>query len=173
MNWPTVNLDTSDQVAIAAAAVSLLAAVVAGFIAARSARSLAEARSAEERRAFCLHLQQQFDSPEMFRCRFKAWQQLRRGEFSGQVKLSELLNGESWTPELSLTLHFFESLDRYCAEALIDQSLAIKLFGRSYLMWWNGLLSRIEIDETGAQYTSWLAGVTAFQKRLSDITTTR
>jgi hypothetical protein len=144
----------------------MIGALAAGMIAAGSARRLAAARSSEVRRSFCLHLQQQFDSPELFRCRYKAWQKLNNGDFKDPVKLSELLNGEHWTSEVSTTIHFFESLNRYCAEKLIDEELATKLFGRSYEMWWQGLLGRIEVDEAGEPYRAWLDGVRALHDRI-------
>jgi hypothetical protein len=129
-------------------------------------RRLAAARRGEEKRNFCLHLQQQFDSPEFFRCRYKAWEKLNRGDFEGPIKLSELLSGEHWTSEVSTTIHFFESLNRYCRENLIDEELAAKLFGRSYEMWWQGLLGRIEIDEAGEHYRDWLEGIQALHDRI-------
>ena len=160
-------LRTSDLIAIGGAVVSLIGALATAIIAARSATSLATARSQEERRNFCLHLQQQFDSPEFFRCRYKAWQKLNSGDFKDPVKLSELLNSEHWTPEVSTTIHFFESLNHYCAENLIDEELAAKMFGRSYEMWWQGLLGRIEIDEAGESYRAWLDGVRALHDRIA------
>jgi hypothetical protein len=159
-------LGTSDLIAIGAAVISMIGAIVAGIIAAGSAKRLAAVRSSEERRHFCLHLQQQFDSPELFRCRYKAWQKLNHGDFEGPVKLGALLNGEHWTPEVSTTIHFFESLNRYCEENLIDEELATKLFGRSYEMWWQGLLGRIEVDEAGQPYRAWLDSVRALHGRI-------
>jgi len=155
-----------DLITVFAAMISVGGAIVAARIAGATAKLLAAERSREEKRHFCLHLQQQFDSPEFFRCRFKAWQQLNHGDFDSPVKLSELLRGDHWTPELSTTFHFFESLNRYCREGLIDEPLATKLFGRSYEMWWNGLISRIEVDEAGLPYQQWLEEVKGLHARI-------
>jgi len=159
-------LRASDMIAIGAAVVSLAGAMIAAFMANGASKRLAFARSREERRHFCLHLQQQFDSPEFFQCRFKAWQKLNNGDFNPPIRLGELLHGEHWTPEVSTTIHFFESLNRYCDEDLIDEELATKLFGRSYEMWWRGLIGQIIVDEAGEPYRDWLHGIQALHGRI-------
>ncbi len=163
---PEFTLRASDVIAIGGAVVSLAGALIAAFIANEASRRLAIARSKAERRHFCLHLQQQFDSPEFFRCRFKAWQKLNKGDFTKPMRLSELLHGDHWTPEVSTIIHFFESLNRYCDEDLIDEELATKLFGRSYEMWWHGLIGHIVVDQAGEQYRDWLGSVQALHSRI-------
>ncbi len=152
---------------VAAALVSLAGALAAALMAGNVSRSLAAERRRDERRTFCLHLQQQFDSPEFFRCRYEAWKKLNRGDFAGVRTLSDLLHGEHWTPEVSAVFHFFESLNRYCEEELIDAELAGKLFGRSYDMWFRGVLARIEVDPAAEGYRPWLDGVRALGTRMS------
>ena len=159
-------IGVSEVVAIGGALVSMAGALIAALIAAQTSQRLATARSREERRNFCLHLQQQFDSPEFFQCRYRAWQKLNDGDFNAPIKLSELLRSEHWTPEVSTTIHFFESLNRYCSEGLIDEELAAKLFGRTYAMWWQHLIGRIEVDEAGEPYRKWLEGVQALHARV-------
>lgn len=45
-----------------------------------------------------------------------------------------------------MVLHFFESLEYYCEQKMIDQELAAKIFGRVYKMWYERLIKNMMID---------------------------
>jgi hypothetical protein len=156
----------ADYFQMAGIFVTLLAAVLSAYWASRSAYLLAAQREKIEARQFCFELQRQFDSPEMFRSRYSAWQKLNSGSLAGIKNVSELLSSEHWTADVSTVIHFFESLSRYCDEGLVDGPIAAKLFGRSYDLWYQGLLGRLELDAAAATSHDWFEGIRAFHKRV-------
>jgi hypothetical protein len=69
---------------------------------------------------------------------------------------------------VSTVIHFFESLSRYCDEGLVDTRLAAKLFGRSYELWYQGLLGHLELDAEAQSSHDWFDGIRAFHKRVEE-----
>jgi hypothetical protein len=158
-----------DYVQIVGLAVALAAAFISALLSSRTALLLAKDRGREERRQFCFHLQSQFDSPPMFECRYKAWTKLVKGDFDSIKTVSELLNSPHWTYEVSTVIHFFESLNRYCDEDLVDPCLAVKLFGRSYELWYQGVLARLTLDPAAESNRSWFYEIRAFHVRVDPV----
>ena len=157
---------SSDWIQPAGLFVTLIAAALSAYWASRSAYLLAQDRGREEKRQFCFELQTQFDSPQMFDCRYKAWQKLDKGDFASVTNVSQLLSSSHWTFEVSTVIHFFESLNRYCDEGLVDSELATKLFGRTYQLWYDRLLSHLAVDESALSYREWFSGICAFERHV-------
>ncbi len=156
----------SDLIQIAGILVAMVAALASAYWSSRTAHRLADKGEKDNRRQFCLHLQSQFDSPQMFELRFNAWKQLSRGNFKGIVDVGTLHSSPHWTYEVSAVIHFFESLGSYCKEGLIDPVLAAQLFGRPYRLWESGLLNQLTTKGNLDPSHEWLERVRLFGRYL-------
>ncbi len=152
-------------VAIIAAGVSLLGAFITAAAASITSLRLARSQDRNEKRKLCLNLQQQFDSPAMFRHRYDAWKKIEMADLPHRITVRELFD-KHWDESVSAVVHFFESLEQYCGQNLIDEDLAVALLGRPYMLWNDKLLSRLAIDDSSRYYLPWVTGVRAFGKRL-------
>lgn len=156
---------SESMVAIIAAGVSLFGALLTAAAATITSLRLAKSRERAEKRALCLNLQQQFDSPPMFKHRYQAWKTIEDANLPERLSVGDLFENY-WDESVSAVVHFFESLEQYCGEDLIDRDLAVALFGRPYQLWDDILLSRLEVDEGSQYYLPWLTGVRAFRERV-------
>jgi hypothetical protein len=160
-----MTLSLNEIIQLGAVVVTLLAALVTTTVAAVVSIRLARQQRLDTKRQFCFELQRQFDSPRMFQCRFTAWRMLENGDFNSIRTVGELFKSEKWTFEVSAVIHFFESLERYCGEGLVDEKLASQLFGRTFIMWYERLLKRLTVDERSEAYAPWVDAVRKLHTR--------
>ena len=152
-------------IAVVAAGLSLFGALVTAGIATLTSVLLARANTVSERRRLCFALQQQFDSPAMFHHRFEAWKTIEEAALPTELSVRDLFDNH-WDESISAVVHFFESLEQFCGQDLVDKDLAVTLFARPYTLWNDKLLARLQVDETSQYYLPWLTGIRAFGNRL-------
>lgn len=152
-------------IALVAAVLSLIGAFATAVIATLTAVVLARSNERNEKRRLCLLLREEFDGAPMFHHRYEAWKSINAANLPAEVTISELFE-RHWDEHVSAVVHFFESLEQFCGQGLIDPDLAVTLFARPYRLWHDLLLSRLRVDAKSEYYLPWLTRIGDFAKRL-------
>ena len=147
--------------------ITLIAALLSGCISTWTAFKVLSIQRSDSKSLFCIELKRQFDSEEMFKCRFNSWNKLKAGKYSSYKSLDQLLKSSNWEHELSYVIHFFESLEYYCVKEMVDVELAKNLFARPYRIWYNGLIKKLDSTESDTDYQLWLQALNQLGRRFS------
>lgn len=143
---------------------TLVGSLATAVLATRTSLRVLKTQRADIKKNLCLELKKHFDSPDIFKSRYAAWQKLHNKELENIKTVSELFQCGKYDNDISIVFHFFESLGSYCSEGMIDLVLAKKFFYRTYKMWYDGLISKLTIDDKSKDYESWLNNLKYLEK---------
>lgn len=153
---------TQEQLDLIQIITNLITAAIAALVAWR----IFLGQRNDAKRQFCFELQRQFDSPEMFKCRYEAWRLLNSSAFIGVTTTDQLVAHANYTVQLSTVLHFFETLDHFADQGLIDVKLAGKMFNRTYQLWYEKLIKDLA-PSADQNLQIWMASIKGLNARWS------